>query len=63
MGSYALKCVLWADKSCLGDVIPATRLQAAVQLIPRFGAGDSRPMMQTSLEYSTKFWLNQYKEK
>jgi len=63
-GLYALKRALRADKSYLGDVIPVTRLRAAVQLIPRFGtAADSRLTMQTSLAYSTDFWLNKYEDK
>jgi hypothetical protein len=64
MGLCALKCVLQADKSRLGDVIPVTHLRAAVQLIPHFeAAADSHLTMQTSLEYSTEFWLNKYVEK
>jgi hypothetical protein len=63
-GLYALKRALRADKSYLGDVIPVSCLRAAVQLIPRFGtAADSRLTMQTSLEYSTDFWLNKYEDK
>jgi hypothetical protein len=63
-GLYALKRALRADKSYLGDVIPVTRLRSTAQLIPRFGTvADSRLTMQTSLEYSTEFWLNKYEEK
>ena len=54
MGLYALKHALQVDKSYLGDIIPVTCLQSAVQLIPHFGTvADLCLTMQTSLEYST----------
>ena len=60
---YTLKHVLWADKSPLNDVIPITSLQAAVQLFPHFSiVANSHLTMQTSLEYSTEFWLNKYED-
>lgn len=63
-GMFVLKRSLRADNSRRGDVIPLSRLRTPIQLVPRFGAtADSRLTKQTSLEYSTKFWLNKYAEK
>lgn len=61
---YALKRALRTDGTRIGDVVPLTQLRSAAQLVPCFGAAtDSRLTMQTSLEYSTQFWLNNYETK
>jgi len=61
---YAFKRSIRSDGNRLGDVIPLTRIRTPVQLVPRFGReADSRLTMETSLEYSTEFWLNKYETK
>ena len=48
----------------LGDIIPLSQLHALADLIPRFGAkADPQLSKQTSLAYSTEFWLNKYFDK
>lgn len=61
---YIFKHALRADKSRLGDVIPLSRLRTPIYLQPRVGAAaDKRLTAQTSLEYSSEFWLNPYADK
>ena len=61
---FALKRSIRSDGNRLGDVIPVTQIRSPVQLVPRFGhEADPRLTMETSLEYSTEFWLNKYETK
>lgn len=63
-GLYTLKRSFRTDGSRLGDVIPLAHIRSPIQLVPRFGdKADSRLTMQTSLEFSTEFWLNKYETK
>lgn len=61
---FVLKRSVRAGGAPLGDIIPLSQLRALADLIPRFGAkADPRLTKQTSLAYSTEFWLNKYFDK
>jgi hypothetical protein len=61
---FVLKWSIRSNGNCLGDVIPVTHIWSPVQLVLRFGhEADPCLIMETSPEYSTKFWLNKYKTK
>lgn len=61
---FVLKRAVRASGAPLGDIIPLTQLRALADLAPRFGAqADPRLTKQTSLAYSTEFWLNKYFDK
>lgn len=60
-GMYVLKCAVHEDGSKLGGIIPVSRLQGPVELVPCFGEkADVWFTMESSMEYSTEFWLNKY---
>lgn len=60
-GMYVLKRAVRADGSKPGGIIPVSRLRGPVELVPRFGEkADARLTMESSMEYSTEFWLNKY---
>ena len=61
---YVLKQSVRADGVLLGDFIPLSQLHAVADLIPKFGVkANPQLMKQTSLAYSTEFWLNKYFDK
>ena len=61
---FALRCATRADGAPLGGIIPLTQICAFADLIPRFGSKvDVWLTMQTSIAYSTEFWLNKYFDK
>ncbi|KAF7972624.1 hypothetical protein HWV62_17370 [Athelia sp. TMB] len=58
-GMYVLKRAVRADGHRVGAIIPVSRLRGPVQIVPRFGEkADTRLTMESSMEYSTEFWLN-----
>ena len=61
---YVLKRLVHADGVLLRDFIPLSQLRAVADLIPKFGT-KANPQLtkQTSLTYSTEFWLNKYFDK
>ncbi|KAF7981243.1 hypothetical protein HWV62_34611 [Athelia sp. TMB] len=60
-GMYIMKRAVRADGSRLGAIIPVSRLRGPVELTPRFGEkANIQLTMQSSMEYSTEFWLNKY---
>ena len=61
---FVLKQSVHAGGAPLGDIIPLSQLCALADLIPKFGAkADPQLTKQTSLAYSTEFWLNKYFDK
>lgn len=61
---YLLKCSTRADGSRMGDIIPLGQLRSPVELTPSFGKkADSRLTKESSLEYSSEFWLDRYFDK
>lgn len=58
---YVLKRGMRADGTRRGDIIPLTRIRAAVDLVPRFmGEADPRLTKETSIAYSNEFLLNHF---
>ena len=52
------------DQSLMGDVVPLVQLCSLVELPLLFGENaDNRLMKESSLEYSTHFWLDKYLNK
>jgi hypothetical protein len=61
---YVLKRAKRTDRSRMGGVIPLGQLRTLVELTPRFGCkADPRLTKESSLEYSSEFWLNKYFDK
>jgi len=63
---YILKRAQWSNEAQtrIGDVVPLECVQLPIRLTPRFGcAADPRLTAETSLEYSTEFFLNKYSNK
>ena len=61
---YALWHTTHSDKSYLRDVIPLNHVCSPVQLVPHFGSkANAQLTLQTALECSTEFWLNNYETK
>src|ERR1700733_7026793 len=58
---FMMKRAWRQDDSILGDIIPLVQLRALVELTPIFGeAADHGLSKESSLEYSTHFWLDKY---
>jgi hypothetical protein len=52
------------ERKCMGDVIPITSVTHTVDLIPVFGAQkDPQITANNTLEYPTKFYLNNFSDK
>ena len=61
---FMLKRAQSQDQTIIGDVIPLGQLWSLVQLTPVFGkVADHRLAKESSLEYSTHFWLDKYFDK
>lgn len=61
---FMLKRAQCQDQTIIGDVIPLEQLRSLVQLTPAFGkVADRRLAKESSLEYSTNFWLDKYFDK
>jgi hypothetical protein len=61
---FMLKRARRHDESLIGDIIPLIQLRSLVELTPVFGGkADSRLTKESSLEYSTHFWLDKYFDK
>ena len=61
---YMLRRSTRADGTPMGDVIPLSQLRAPADLIPRFHKNaDTRFTKETSLAYSTEFFLNKFFDK
>ncbi|KAF8889829.1 hypothetical protein BD779DRAFT_1610913 [Infundibulicybe gibba] len=60
-GLYLLKRAKNADQSLRGSIVPLETIRAHVELTPRLGEeADRRLTKQTSLAYSSEFWLDKY---
>ena len=63
-GMYLLKRARRSTGEIMGDVVPLSQLRTLINLVPRFGpVADSRLTMETSLEWSSEYWLNKYFDK
>jgi hypothetical protein len=61
---YLLKRARRSAGEIMGDVVPLSQLRTLINLVPRFGpVADSRLTMETSLEWSSEYWLNKYFDK
>jgi hypothetical protein len=58
---FMLKCAQRHDQSLIGDATLLIQLCSLVKLTPVFGEkADNRLTKESSLEYSTHFWLGKY---
>ena len=61
---FMLKHAWCHDESLIGDIIPLIQLWSLIELTPIFGGkADSQLTKESSLEYSTHFWLDKYFDK
>jgi polyphosphate kinase len=61
---YLLKHAQHHNKSIMGGVVPLAQIRALVELTPMFGdQADHRLTKESSMEYTTQFWLDKYFDK
>ena len=61
---FMVTCVLDANSDLKGEIVPLECLCSLLQVTPVFGqAVDKKLTQETSLEYSSQFWINKYFDK